>query len=161
MLDGFEINDPGTDAFNARLNVDAVQEVSVQTGGYGAEYAHAGAGILVINTTSGDDRWRFGVTNFFPGLNLQDGVQFGNWSPRVIFSGPHEEGQGYEFSEAVTGQRIFRVVTELPKGQNSEVQWGGDNLFRLQANLSSRNTLQGSFLCTTSMTTAAHRSGTV
>ena len=145
LLDGFEINDPGTDTFNARLNVDAVEEVSVQTGGYGAEYAHAGAGIVVINTTSGDDRFRYGITNFSPGLNFQDGVQFGNWSPRVSFSGPLKKGRVW-FSEAVTGQRIFRVVTELPKGQNTEVQWGGDNLFRVQANLSSRNTLQGSFL---------------
>ena len=107
LLDGFEINDPGTGAFNARMNVDAVQDVSVQTGGYGAEYAHAGAGIMAIDTAAGDDHWRFGVTNFVPGLNFQDGVNFGNWSPRITFSGPFKKGKAW-FSEAVTGQRTFR-----------------------------------------------------
>lgn len=145
LLDGFEINDPGTGAFTARMNVDAVQETSVQTGGYGAEYAHAGAGILAIDTASGDDHLRFGITNFVPGLNLQDGLRFGNWTPRITFSGPFKKGKVW-FSEAITGQRILRIVTELPKDQDSEVQWGGDNLFRVQANLSSRNSLQGSFL---------------
>ena len=145
LLDGFEINDPGTGAFNARMNVDAVQDVSVQTGGYGAEYAHAGAGILAIDTTAGDDHWRLGATNFVPGLNFQDGVQFGNWTPRITFSGPIKKGKAW-FSDAVTGQRTFRLVTELPSGQNTEIQWRGDNLFRIQVNLSSRNTLQASSL---------------
>jgi hypothetical protein len=145
LLDGFEINDPGTDAFNARVNVDAVQDVSVQTGGYGAEYAHAGAGIMAIDTVSGSDRWHVGVTNFVPGLNFRKGVQFGNWYPRITFSGPIKKGRAW-FSEALTGQRSLHLVTELPNGQDAEVQWGGDNLFRVQVNLSSRNTLQGSFL---------------
>jgi hypothetical protein len=145
LLDGFEINDPGTGAFNARLNVDAVQDVSVQTGGYGAEYAHAGAGVLAIDTVTGDDRLRLGVTNFVPGLNLQKGVHFGNWYPRVTFSGPFKKGKVW-FSEAVTGQRTFHLVTELPAGQNTDIQWGGDNLFRVQVSLASWNTLQGSFL---------------
>jgi Carboxypeptidase regulatory-like domain/TonB-dependent Receptor Plug Domain len=145
LLDGFEINDPGTGAFNARMNVDAVQDVSVQTGGYGAEYAHAGAGVLAIDTVTGDDRLRFGVTNFVPGLNFQSAVHFGNWYPRITFSGPFKKGKAW-FSEAVTGQRTFHLVTELPAGQNTEVQWGGDNLFRVQVSLASWNTLQGSFL---------------
>ena len=145
LLDGFEMNNPGTGAFNTRINVDAVQDVDVQTGGYGAQYAHAGAGVLAIDTISGDDKWRFGVTNFAPGLNLQDGVHFGNWTPRITFSGPFKKGKVW-FSEAVTGQRTFHVVTELPRGQNTEVQWRGDNLFRVQWNLSPKNTLQGSFL---------------
>jgi hypothetical protein len=145
LLDGFEINEPGTGAFNARVNVDAVQGVAVQTGGYGAEYAHAGAGVMAIDTAAGDDHWRFGVTNFVPGVNLQDGVNLGNWSPRITFSGPIQKGRTW-FSEALTGQRTFHLVTELPAGQNTEVQWRGDNLLRVQTNLASWNTLQASFL---------------
>ncbi len=145
MLDGFEINDPSTGAFDARVNIDAVQDVSVVTGGYGAVYAHGGAGIVAIDTVSGNDHWRIGATNFVPGLNFREGIQFGNWYPRITFSGPIKKGRAW-FSEALTGQRSLRLVTELPKGQNSEVQWGGDNLFRVQVKLSSRNTLQGSLL---------------
>lgn len=145
LLDGFEINNPGTGAFDSRVNVDAVQSVSVETGGYGAEYAHAGAGVLAINTESGDDRLRFGLTNFVPGLNFQRGIKFGNWTPRITLSGPLKKGKAW-FSEALSAQRNFRLVTELPNGQNSETQWSGDNFLRADVNLSSSNTLHASFL---------------
>ncbi len=145
LLDGFEINNPGTGAFDSRVNVDAVQGVSAETGGYGAEYAHASAGVLEINTQSGDDRLRFGITNFVPGLNFQRGVKFGIWTPRVTVSGPLKKGKAW-FSEALSSQRIFHLVTELPNGQNGEVQWSDDNLLRGDINLSSTNTLHASFL---------------
>ncbi len=145
LLDGFEINDPATGAFDSRVNVDAVRNVSVETGGYGAQYAHAGAGIIALDTQSGDDRWRFGATNFFPEVNFQQGTHFGNWYPRGTFSGPLKKGKVW-FSEALSVQHTFRLVNELPSGQNIDAQWAVDNLIRLQANLTARNILQGSFL---------------
>lgn len=145
LLDGFEINDPATGAFNSRVNVDSVREVTIETGGYGAQYAHAGAGILALDTQSGDDHMRFGVTNFIPDVSLQQGTHFGNWYPRVTFSGPIKKGKIW-FSDAMTIEHTFRLVSELPRGQNTDSQWSGDNLIRLQANLTPRNILQGSFL---------------
>lgn len=145
LLDGFEINDPGTGAFNSRINVDAVREVTIETGGYGAEYAHAGAGILALDTQAGDDKLRFGVTNFVPDVSLQQGLHLGNWYPRAMVSGPIKKGKVW-FSDALSLQHSFVLVPELPQGQNTDVPWSGDNLFRMQANLSSRNILQGSFL---------------
>jgi hypothetical protein len=145
LLDGFEINDPATGAFNSRVNVDSVRSVTIETGGYGAQYAHAGAGILALDTQSGDDRMRFGVTNFIPEANFEQGTHFGNWYPRVTFSGPIKKGRIW-FSDALTIGHTFRLVKELPRGQNTDSQWSGDNLIRLQANLSSQNFLQASFL---------------
>ncbi len=145
LLDGFEINDPATGAFNSRVNVDAVRKVTIETGGYGAQYAHAGAGILALDTQSGDDHVRFGITNFIPEVRFQEGTHFGNWYPRLTFSGPIKKGK-FWFSEALTIQHSFCLVNELPRGQNTDSQWSGDNLLRLQANLSPRNILQGSFL---------------
>jgi hypothetical protein len=145
LLDGFEINDPATGNFTSRVNVDAVRTVSVETGGYGAQYSHASAGIISLDTQAGDDHWRFGATNFIPELSLQQGVHFGNWYPRGTFSGPIKKGKAW-FSEAVSIQHNFRLVQELPSGQNIDTQWSGDNLLRAQVNLNARNILQGSFL---------------
>jgi hypothetical protein len=145
LLDGFEINDPASGNFTSRVNVDAVRTVSVETGGYGAQYSHAGAGIISLDTQAGDDHWRFGATNFIPELSLQQGVHFGNWYPRGTFSGPIKKGKAW-FSEAVSIQHNFRLVQELPSGQNIDTQWSGDNLLRAQVNLNARNILQGSFL---------------
>ena len=145
LLDGFEINNPGTGAFDSRLNIDAVQSVSLETGGYGAEYAHAGAGVLAISTASGDDQWRFGIANFVPGLNFQRGIRVGTWTPRLTFTGPLKKKKAW-FSEALSAQRSLRLVTELPPGQDTEIQWSGDSLSRADLNLSSSNTLHISFL---------------
>jgi hypothetical protein len=145
LLDGFEINDPANGSFTPRLDVDAVQTVSVETGGYGAHYSHAGAGILALDTSVGDDKWRFGTTNFFPGLSIRDGVRFGNWFPRATLSGPIKKGRAW-FSEAISVQHRLTIVNGLPEGQNIATEWAGDNLIRAQVTLTPRNILQGTFL---------------
>jgi hypothetical protein len=145
LLDGFEVNNPANGGFTSRVNVDSVRQASVETGGYGAEYSHASAGIIVLDTQSGDDRWRFGVTNFIPEASFQQGTHFGNWYPRVTFSGPLSKGKAW-FSEAVSIQHTFRLITQLPEDQNIDTEWAGDNLLRAHINLTSRNTLLASFL---------------
>ena len=145
LLDGFEINDPANGSFTPRINVDAVQQATVETGGYSAQFAHAGAGVLMLDTNSGDDKWRFRATNFIPGFNLDHGVHFGNWYPRMTYSGPLKKGRAW-FSEALSLQHSFGVVNGLPTGQNFATQWAGDNLLRAQVNLTPRNVLQASFL---------------
>jgi hypothetical protein len=145
LLDGFEINDPASGSFTSRVDVDAVRTVTIETGGYGAQYAHASAGILALDTRSGDDRWRFGVTNFIPDVSLQQDLHLGNWYPRMSISGPLVKGRTW-FSDALSVQRNFVLVKELPIGQNIDSVWSGDNLLRGQVNLTARDTLQGSFL---------------
>jgi hypothetical protein len=144
-LDGFEINDPVTGDLTARLNVDTVRAVEVQTGRYGAQYAHAGAGVLTLETATGDDRWRFGTTNFIPGINLDRGAHLGNWFPRLTFSGPLRKGRAW-FSNASSLQHNFRLVKEQPRGADTTTQWAADNLFRAQVNLTPAHSLQVSFL---------------
>jgi hypothetical protein len=145
VLDGFEINDPATNTFDSRINVDSVRQATVQSGRYGAEYAHAGAGILDLDTTVGDDRFRYGVTNFIPGVSAQQGLHLGNWYPRVTFSGPIKHGRAW-FSNASTLEHDFKLLSDLPRGANITQRWAGDNLLRGQVNLTPHNLLQGSFL---------------
>ncbi len=145
VLDGFEINDPATNTYNTRINVDSVRQASVQSGRYGAEYAHAGTGVLALDTAVGDDRFRAGVTNFIPGVSAQQGLHFGNWYPRVTFSGPIKRGRAW-FSDAATVEHSFTLFNNLPRGANITTQWAGDNLLRGQLNVTPHNQLQGSFL---------------
>lgn len=145
FLDGFEIGDPGTGELNARFAVDTVRSVEVQTGRYSAAYPHAAAGVLSIDTATGDDRWRFGTTNFIPGVHLQRGLRFGNWYPRFTFSGPLKKGRLW-FSQTLSAQHSFKVVHEQPRGQDSTTIWAGDSLTRLQFNISHKQILQTSFL---------------
>ena len=145
MLDGFQINDPATGAFDGRVGVDAVRTVGVATGRLGAQYANAGAGVLGLQTDSGDDRWRFGTTNFLPTFEFDRGVHLGNWFPRVTFSGPLQKGRAW-FSNSASLQHGYSLIRELPRGEDTSYYWSGDNLLRAQYNVTPSHSLQGNFL---------------
>ncbi len=145
LLDGFEIGDPASGDLSARVNVDALRTLEVESGRYAAAFAHAGAGVLSLDTTVGGDRWRFGTTNFIPGLSFESGTHFGDWFPRSTFSGPLRKGRAW-VSDAVSLQHSFKLVKEQPPGADTITQWAGDNLLRLHVNLTPSHILQASFL---------------
>ncbi len=145
LLDGFEIGDPVSGALTARFNIDATRAAEVQTGRFGAGYAHAGAGILSLETPDGDDRWRFGTTNPIPGINMQQETHLGNWYPRFAFSGPIQRGRLW-FSDSVSVQHNFSVVRRQRSEPNTTTEWAGDNLLRLQYNVTPKHILHASFL---------------
>jgi hypothetical protein len=145
LLDGFEIGDPAGGALTSRFNVDAARAAEVQTGRVGAAYGHSGASILSLETADGDDRWRFGTTNPAPGINIQQGAHLGNWYPRFTFSGPLERGR-FWFSNSISVQHTFGVVKQLRPGPDTFEEWAGDNLLRLQYNITPKHILHASFL---------------
>lgn len=146
VLDGFEISDPTNNTLTARFNVDATRAAEVQTGRVGAEYAHSGANVLSLATPDGDDRWRFGMTDPVPGVNIQNGWHLGNWYPRFTFSGPLLRGKLW-FSDSISLQHTFAVQKGLPPGQpDTSEEWAGDNLLRFQYNLSSKHILHATLL---------------
>jgi hypothetical protein len=141
LLDGFEIGDPASGTLTSRFNVDATRTADVQVGRVGAGYAHSGAGVLSLETVDGDDHWRFGTSNPIPGINIQDGAHLGNWYPRVAFSGPVERGR-FWFSDSISLQHTYSVVREQPSGANTRTEWAGDNLLRLQYNVTPKHILR-------------------
>lgn len=145
LLDGFEIGDAATGDLDARFNVDGVRLAEVQSGRFGSGYAHPGAGILSLDTISGDDRWRFGTTNFVPGIHVERGWHLGNWYPRFQFSGPLAKGKAW-FSETLSLERTFSIVKQQPPGADSTTQWAGQSLLRLQWNLAPRHIISASYL---------------
>jgi len=145
LLDGFEIGDPASGALTSRFTVYATRNAEIQTGSIGAGHAHSGASILSLESPDGDDRWRLGTTNPIPGINVQEGMHLGNWYPQFTFSGPIEKGRLW-FSDSISVQHTFAVVKGLPSSANMSEEWAGDNLLRLQYNLTPKQILHASFL---------------
>jgi hypothetical protein len=145
LLDGFEIGDPVNGALTSRFNVDATRKAEVQSSRFSAGYAHPGASILSLETPDGDDKFRFGTTNPVPGVNLQEGIHLGNWYPRFTVSGPIKRGRLW-FSDSISLQHTFAVVKEQPADANTWTEWAGDNLVRLQFNVTPRHVIHASAL---------------
>jgi hypothetical protein len=145
LLDGFDIGDPVDGSLSARINVDSVRAAEVESGRFGIQYGHGGTGVLSLDTTPGDDRWRAGATNFVPGISVQRGLHLTSWYPRLRLSGPLRKGKAW-FSDALSLQHTLSLVEELPPDSDSVSQWAGDNLLQTQIKLTPRNFLQGNFL---------------
>ncbi len=145
LLDGFEIGDPVTGAMNVQFNVDATTAIEVQSGRVASGNAHAGAGVLSVDTVSGDDRWRVRLSSFVPGAETEGGLRLGNWTPQFQFSGPIARGRAW-FSNAVSVQRVISIVKVPLPGPDMSTLWGGQDLLRLQWNPTPRHMLAGSYL---------------
>lgn len=145
LLDGFEIGDPVTGAMNVQFNVDATTTVEVQSGRVGSGNAHAGAGVLSVDTVSGDDRWRVRLSSFVPGAETEGGLRLGNWTPQFQFSGPLARDRLW-FSNAMSMQRVISIVKVPLPGPDMSTLWGGQDLLRLQWNFTPRHMLAASYL---------------
>jgi len=133
-LDGFQVNDPLSGRFEARLSVDSVRSMEVSTGALTAEYGKGAAGALAIKTAAGDDRLRYWATNFIPGVENRKGLVIGGWSPRLGISGPIRKGSAW-FSDSLDVYYLKHVVEDLPKGEDRTSSWRFSNLLRNQFNL--------------------------
>jgi hypothetical protein len=145
LIDGVEVGDPASNALGARMIVEAVRSTEIQTGRFGAEYAHPGAAVLSYETREGDDRWRFSATDFLPAINIQEGVQLGNFYPRAVISGPLVKDRLW-FSQSFDVLHTLSIVKGLPSGQNEMQEWGGDSWSRLLWKISTNHSLHVSFL---------------
>lgn len=56
-VDGFEQQDPLTGVSTTRINTNAIDEFSVTSGAFSAEYGHVASGIVQLFTASGTDKY--------------------------------------------------------------------------------------------------------
>ena len=56
-VDGVLVNDPYNTAVRVQVPNEAIEELSVQTGGFNAEYGNAMSGIIIMTTNSGTDKY--------------------------------------------------------------------------------------------------------
>ena len=73
--------------------------------------------------------WRFNATDFIPGINVQQGVQLGNYYPRVEFSGPIVEGEAVVFAVVRRAAHVG-VMKGLPAGEPDQARSGQGTVCR-------------------------------
>ena len=136
-FEGFEINDPLTGRFDARMSLESVQSVDV-TAQSGAESGRGEAGSMAIHARTGGDQLKFSATNVFPGIDTGRGVTVGSWTPRGDLSGPRWKGKAWFFNTTEL-QYVNTLIPELPAGQDRSTAWRANSLLHNQANLTSHN----------------------
>jgi len=145
LMDGFDLSDPVTGTFLARLSVDALRSVEVAGSRYSTEFGKGSGGIISVRTGMGDDHWRVTATDFLPGFQSRKGFNLNNWTPRGLFSGPIRKGKAW-FMDAWEGEYDLNIFQELPAGADRASVWRGSNLAKAQFNLAPRNNLTVSLL---------------
>ncbi len=144
-LDGFNISDPVTGRLETRVNIETIQSMDVATSRFSAENGRGSAGVLDLKTKMGDDRLRFGGTNFIPGVASDGGWHVNKWTPRLEVSGPLVKGRAW-FHNGFDAFYSDDAVHGLPRGQNRSRGLTTSDLSRFQVNLAPGNILTGSFL---------------
>jgi hypothetical protein len=144
-LDGFNISDPVTGRLEARVNLETIQSIELDSANFSAENGRGGAGVLDIKTKMGDDRWRFGGTNFIPGVATYGGLHVNKWTPRLEVSGPLARGRAW-FHNGIEGFYSLDTIHGLPHGQNRTRGLTAGDLSRFQVNVTTSNILSIGFL---------------
>lgn len=144
-LDGFNITSPLSGILENRISVDSIRALHIETSRYSAEYGKGSAGVMALESYQGDDHFRVSSTNFLPSFAINDGLKISNWNPRATLSGPIVKGRAWYFN-ALDLQYDLNIVKELPPGGNTNHNWQGSNLTRIQVNLNGKNILTGGFL---------------
>jgi hypothetical protein len=144
-LDGFNIAGPVSGALDSWIPVDSIRAVRVETSRSSAEFGRGSAGVMAIESSQGDDHFRFSSSSFFPSIAIRNGFELSSWSPRATISGPIAKGRAWFYS-ALDLQYSQNRIRELPPGDNSNHSWMDSDLTRIQVNLTNRNILSGGFL---------------
>jgi hypothetical protein len=145
LLDGFDVTQPANGQLLVRPSTDAIRQVKVETSRIPAQYGKQPAGVLSIETGIGDDHFRFAATNFFPSFQHKKGWAFDKVDPRFTVSGPILKGKLW-FFDGLDGEYDNVILADLPSGQDSDHVWRGGNIAKVQANLTTRDIVTGSFL---------------
>jgi hypothetical protein len=144
LFDGFNVTQPSNGQLLIRVATDALRSARVQTSRYSAEYGKGSGGVLELNTGTGDDHFRFLATDFIPSTQNKKGLDFNEFNPRIIFSGPIRARRLWFFN-AVDVDYLNTIVPELPSGADSNLSSRFGNFIKLQANLTSHDVLTGGF----------------
>jgi len=145
LLDGFNVTQPANGQLLVRISPDAFRSIQVEPSREPAEYGKGSAGVLDLNTSVGDDRYRFYATDFLPSFQDKHGVRIDQFLPRFTLSGPFKKGKSW-FYNAGDGEYDNLVFTELPVGHDNDQLIRFGDLFKVVTNVTSRNILTTSFL---------------
>src|SRR6266567_9613928 len=122
QLDGFNITQPVNGLLALRVSPDALRAIDAQSSRLSAQYGKGSGGSLDLTTGMGDDRYRFSATNFIPSFQKRHGLNFTDWTPRAMLSGPLRKNKAW-FFEAVDADIDRNIISELPKGADRNTSW--------------------------------------
>jgi hypothetical protein len=145
QLDGFDISEPATGLLQLRVSTDAVRSIDAQGSRVSAQYGRGSAGVVALETTMGDDHFRFYATDFIPSVQQHNGLHLQNVTPRFAFSGPIKKGKAW-FYAAVDGEYDQNIYSNLPANADRDYFWRLSTLLRAQVNLTPGNRLTASFV---------------
>jgi hypothetical protein len=145
LLDGFEVGDPATGMFQARMAPEALRGLDVQRGRYSAEYGGGSGGVVSLETASGGERLEVAATDFLPSVTRNQGIRLDDWAPRVMWSGPLKSQRAW-FSQAVEGEYSQGLVSDVPVSADTRGLLRLSQLAKVQIALAPANLLTASFL---------------
>src|SRR5271154_1202420 len=146
LLDGFDIRSPVSGELALRISADAVRSIDVEKTRYPVEYGKATGGIISFRTGMGDNRFRFNATDFFPSFReVNGGLHFDKFVPRVTFSGPIAQNKAWFFDGFETEYDNI-IIAGLPDNADSNQLWRGSNLTKAQVNVAPSDIVIGGLL---------------
>jgi len=145
LLDGFNVSQPTNGQLAVRTSIDSFRSIQVTPSREPAEFGKGSGGVLALNTTMGDDHFRFLTTDFIPAPSTTRGLSIGQWTPIYSMSGPIKKGKMW-FIDTLDGEFDDNANVQLPPGRDRDYVWRADNLAKLQSNVTNRNIVTASFL---------------
>lgn len=139
-------DDPITGNAAVNLPLEAVESVQVTSNPYSAEFGNFSGGVVQLQTKSGSNEWKYGLTNFFPRLRKRGGAIRGieSIAPRLTFSGPIKKDKFF-FFQSFEYRRVQTRVESLPPLKSDSKLESFNSFSRVDYNPSDRNRLNVSF----------------
>ena len=136
-FDGFSIIDPFVSNSGIRIMPNALEELSLTSGGYTAEYGEALSGVVSAVTREGSSKYK-GTVKLYEGMTRSYNVKEGDWgkldrngnkSGTFLFSGPIPSMNKESNNFSLAGEYLHDP-TSLP--HNGYVSYTGTAKFSLQ-----------------------------
>ncbi|MFQ3640436.1 MAG: carboxypeptidase regulatory-like domain-containing protein [Chloracidobacterium sp.] len=142
LVNGNISNDPATGAFQVEIPLEAVERAEVFTNPYLPEFGKFTGGVTRVETRPGNNKWQFGLNDFFPEPRFRGGKLFGfaNVSPRVNVSGPIVRDKAF-FAQAFEFIVDKAVVRGLPNPDNEVRKYSFRSFSQFDVLLTGRQTL--------------------
>jgi hypothetical protein len=146
IVNSADVTDPATGQFGMTVPVDSVESISVFKTPYLAQFGRFTAGVVLVETRRGGDKWNFELNDPLPDFRIRSGHLIGirDAAPRVTFNGPLIAGKLY-LSEGLEYDLQKRPERTLPFPFNETKKESVNSFTQLDYILSPTNTLTGTF----------------
>jgi hypothetical protein len=137
-----DATDVSTGNFGYELPTDAIENVDVLSNPYSTEFGRFSSGVAQVETRRGDNKWRFGLNNFFPRMKWRDGtvMGIGSITPRMTFQGPLVKDRLF-LAQSMRYRHTVTRIPGLPDLHNDQLLESFESFTRLDAILSRAHTL--------------------